>query len=76
MFVEGIEAGRPIWAKWRVGDDGDVSVVVTYAKDGRYEQRANSFASLEQAAASLGDSFRDVVRQALAAGSRRGRWRP
>lgn len=72
----GNEPGKPIWAKWQVSEGGEISVVLTYAAGGGYVQRERSFASLERAAASLGNGFGDVVRQALEAGSRRGRWRP
>jgi hypothetical protein len=67
---------KPIWAKWRLDDDGTVSIVATYAEGSGYVQRKRSFDSLDQAAAELGDSFRDVVELALEAGSQRGRWRP
>jgi hypothetical protein len=67
---------RPIWAKWRVDDDGTVSVVATYAEGKGYAQRERSFNSLDEAAAELGDSLRDVVERALEANSQSGRWRP
>ncbi|MGD8868558.1 MAG: hypothetical protein PVI01_13045 [Gemmatimonadales bacterium] len=70
------ESPKPIWASWQIGDDGGISVVATYAEGGRYVRREGSFESLERAAASLGHSFREVVTRAVAAGSRRGRWRP
>jgi hypothetical protein len=70
------EARKPIWAKWRVGDDGTIAVVATYAEGQGYVQRGQSFDSLDQAAAELGESFRDVVVRALEVGSHRGRWRP
>jgi hypothetical protein len=70
------EARRPIWAKWRVGDDDDVHVVATYAEGEGFVQKEQAFESLERATASLGASFGEVVTRALAAGSRVGRWRP
>lgn len=75
-LAAGNESPKPIWASWRVGDDGGISVVATYAEGGGYVQREESYESLERAAASLGDSFREAVTRAVAAGSRRGRWRP
>lgn len=67
---------KPIWAQWRLNDDGTVSIEATYAEGLGYAQRQRSFDSLDQAAAELGGSFRDVVERALEAGSQRGRWRP
>jgi len=73
---DGGDARTPIWAKWRVNDDGTVTVVATYAEAEGYGQEERSFDSLDSAAAELGDSLRVVIERSLEAGSRRGRWRP
>lgn len=67
---------RPIWAKWRLLDDGRVHVVATYGEEGGFVQREIAFESIAQAAQALGPSFEDVVTRARAAGSTAGRWRP
>ncbi len=67
---------KPIWAKWRLQDDGRVNVVATYAARGGIVQRETVFESIEQAAKALGPSFKDVVGRAREAGSKAGRWRP
>lgn len=67
---------RIIWARWSLGEDDGVEVVATYAEGEGYGQRRTSYASLAEAATALGPSFEDVVRRAVAAGSRQGRWRP
>ncbi len=69
-------AHKPIWAKWRVTEDGGVAVVATYLEAGSYVRRELEFDSLSDAAATLGPSFGDVVARATEAGSRAGRWRP
>ncbi len=75
-MTDGGDERRPIWAKWRVNDDGTVTVVATYAEAEGYGQEEQSFDSLDRAAAELGDSLRDVIDRSLEAGNRRGRWRP
>ncbi len=70
------EAGKPIWAKWRVLEDGQVVVAATYRRGDRFVQRETSFTSLAAAAEALGRGFADVVKRAMEAGSLAGRWRP
>ncbi len=67
---------KPIWARWKVLDDGRVRVVATYGDGGGFVQEETAFESIEQAAKVLGPSFKDVVARAQAAGSKAGRWRP
>lgn len=64
------------WAAWRVEEDGSVRVMLVV--DGREgpEREEERFATLERAVERLGESFGDVVERAVAAGHRRGRWRP
>lgn len=74
--MNGSQAARPIWAKWRLHDDGRVHVVATYGEEAGFVQREIHFESIAQAAEALGPSFEDVVMRAHAAGSTAGRWRP
>ncbi len=71
-----MDVRKILWAKWRVGDDGQIDVIATYAQDDRYAELRASYGSLEDAAAVLGPSFRDVVNKVLEAGIHSGRWRP
>ncbi len=73
---DGSGAERPIWAKWRLLEDGQVVVVATYRRGDRLVQRETGFTSLAAAANVLGRGFEDVVKRAQAAGSFAGRWRP
>jgi hypothetical protein len=68
--------GKPIWAKWRVNEDGSVNVIATYSGGSGYLQHEYDFATLEDAAAEFGPSFQEVVNSVLAAGREAGRWRP
>lgn len=67
---------KPIWASWKVADDGRIEVTATYSERGAYVRREMHYGSLDEAAEALGPSFRDVVVRAMDAGSRTGRWRP
>lgn len=67
---------KPIWASWRVREDGSVHVSATYARQRRYVQEGMEFDSLEAAEDALGVGFSDVVARARAQGSSSGRWRP
>lgn len=69
-------AEKAIWAKWKVHENGRVDVVLTYAENDGYAQRAASYDSLDQAAEALGTDFRAVVEGVMLAGSYTGRWRP
>ncbi len=71
-----MDVRKILWAKWRVGDDGQIDVIATYAHGEGYAEWRASYGSLEDAAAVLGPSFRDVVNKVLEAGIRSGRWRP
>jgi hypothetical protein len=71
-----VSRGRPIWAKWRVNEDGSIHVIATYSSDSGYLQHEYEFATLGDAAAEFGPSFRDVVNSVSAAGREAGRWRP
>ncbi len=70
------EASNIIWAKWSIDDDGNVDVIATCATPDGYTERTLSFDSLDAAARTLGESFRDVVSRVTAAGYTAGRWRP
>ncbi len=70
------ERRQLLWAKWQVHEDGSLTVMATYAEEGGYMQDTTSFASLAEATAVLGQSFRDVVTRAREVGSPSGRWRP
>ncbi len=65
-----------IWAKWSIGDDGYVVVVATYSTPDGNSERTLTFDSLDAAAHTLGESFREVVSRVTAAGYTAGRWRP
>ncbi len=67
---------KPIWASWKLLDDGRVNVVATYGEAGSFVRRETVFESLDQAAKALGPGFKDVVERAGQAGSTTGRWRP
>lgn len=71
-----MDVRKIIWAKWRVRDDGQIDVIATYAQDAGYAEWRASYRSLEEAAAVLGPSFRDIVDKVVDAGTRSGRWRP
>ncbi len=68
--------GNPIWAKWKVLESGRITVIVTYGGAGGYHRREYDFASLDEAARTLGSSFRDVVKTVVEAGLAAGRWHP
>lgn len=68
--------GRIVWLKFEVGRDGTVRTVETREAEGGLTRRAREFGALEEAEAEYGPGFREVVEKALAAESRRGRWRP
>lgn len=77
--MSGLPADRVSWAAWRVTDEGRVQVVATLARSGEDEdlpRARRDYATLEAAAADLGEGFRDVVERVLAEGRRQGRWRP
>lgn len=67
---------RTVWAAWRVARDGSLEVSATVEAEEGHRRERWEYASLEDAAADLGGSFRDVVERALGEGHRRGRWRP
>ncbi len=67
---------KPIWASWRITEDGAVIVVATFLEAATYVRREMRFASLDEAARTLGPGFRQVVTRAMSAGSHAGRWRP
>lgn len=67
---------RPVWAKWRVVEDGRIEVVATYREGDGYVQRERSYPDVEAAGAELGSSFTDVVRRVADEGRSAGRWRP
>lgn len=67
---------RPIWASWRVREDGSLQVTSTYARGGDYVREEMEFNSLKAATAALGPGFGDVVARVTAQGSFSGRWRP
>ncbi|UCC74719.1 MAG: hypothetical protein JSV86_09265 [Gemmatimonadota bacterium] len=75
-MVETGRTGKPIWAGWRVRDDGSVEVAATYDQGGGSVQREFSFANLAEAVEVFGPGFGDVVTRATEAGSNSGRWRP
>ncbi len=33
-----MDVKKIIWARWRVGDDGQIDVIATYAQDDRYAE--------------------------------------
>jgi hypothetical protein len=67
---------KPIWASWRVREDGSVEVTATYRDGAAYARREAVYSSLVEAAEALGPGFHDVVTRATKAGSHAGRWRP
>lgn len=77
--MSGLSAESISWAAWRVTDEGRVQVVATLVRgdeDEDPERARREYATLEEAARDLGESFRDVVERVLAEGLRQGRWRP
>ena len=70
-------AGTVSWVAWRVTRAGEVETLVTPVTPGSgAERRQERFGTLEAAEARFGPGFGEVVRRALARGSRTGRWRP
>lgn len=67
---------RTVWAAWRVARDGSLEVSATVETGDGHERERWDYPTLEAAAADLGESFREVVGNALAEGHRQGRWRP
>ena len=77
--MSGLCAESISWVAWRVTDEGRVQVVATLVRgdeDEGPERARREYATLEEAARDLGESFRDVVERVLAEGRRQGRWRP
>lgn len=71
------EGEHPVrWAAWRVEEDGSVRVMLVLDGPAGPEREEERFATLAEAVERLGASFGDVVERAVAAGHRRGRWRP
>ncbi|MDP2584621.1 MAG: hypothetical protein Q8W47_11125 [Candidatus Palauibacterales bacterium] len=67
-------AGTVSWVAWRVTRAGEVEALVT--RGAGAERRQERFGTLEAAEMRFGSGFGEVVRRALAGGSRAGRWRP
>jgi hypothetical protein len=67
---------KPIWAKWRLEEGGEIRVVATYREGDGFVQVGSSYPSVSDAEEALGPSFGEVVRAVIAAGARSGRWRP
>jgi hypothetical protein len=69
-------AGTVSWVAWRVTRAGEVETLVTRGTSAGAERRQERFGTLGTAEARFGSGFGEVVRRALAGGSRAGRWRP
>ncbi len=64
------------WVTWRVTRAGAVEALVTRGTGEGARRHRERFPGLEAAEDRFGSGFGDLVRSALAAGSRTGRWRP
>lgn len=70
------DAGAVAWVAWRVTRRGEVETLVARGTGSAARRDQERFGTLEEAEARFGPGFGDVIRKALAAGSRAGRWRP
>lgn len=64
------------WVAWRLTEEGGLLADIRIEREGKLVRERRRFESVEAAASELGGGFGEVVRRALEAKSRAGRWRP